>query len=119
VKAHSSHASHRCWARTTGGDLPIESAGPPPTWDLALGEVLDHQVGVWQVGPGTIRDVEADELFVVVRGRAHIQLDDATVLDVAPGTVCFLAKGTRTTWQVHETLRKVYVQFNQPPRECT
>jgi hypothetical protein len=30
------------------------------------------------------------------------------VFDVGPGDVCVLTEGDRTTWTVHETLRKVY-----------
>ncbi|HET6714237.1 MAG TPA: hypothetical protein VFI59_11075 [Actinomycetota bacterium] len=29
-------------------------------------------------------------------------------LDVGPGNVCVLEWGTRTTWTVHEALRKVF-----------
>jgi uncharacterized protein len=66
---------------------------------------------VWEVGPGTLDDVEVDELFVVLSGRAHIQIHDGPRLELTPGTVCFLAQGSRTTWHVHETVRKAYVQF--------
>ena len=54
------------------------------------------------------RDVEADELFVVVSGRATIEIEDGPTLEVGPGDVCVLEEGARTVWTIHETLRKAY-----------
>jgi uncharacterized cupin superfamily protein len=64
--------------------------------------------GIWQITPGTVTDVELQEMFVVVSGRATIAIEDGPTLEVGPGDVGFLAAGARTTWTVHETLRKVY-----------
>ncbi|MCD0448902.1 cupin domain-containing protein [Actinocorallia sp. API 0066] len=64
--------------------------------------------GIWEIGPGTVTDVEADELFVVIEGRATIKIEDGPTLEVGPGDVCVFDKGARTTWHVHERLRKVY-----------
>lgn len=61
--------------------------------------------GVWRCTPGTFRDVEADETFVVLAGRATIEWDGGSV-DVGPGDVCVLAAGTETVWTVRETLLK-------------
>lgn len=66
-------------------------------------------VGIWQHTAGVSRDVEADEVFVVLSGRARIEVAGGPVLEVGPGDVGLLAAGSRTTWTVHETLRKVYV----------
>jgi uncharacterized cupin superfamily protein len=56
-----------------------------------------------------VTDVESDEMFVVLTGRATIELlDRGQVLQVAAGDVCMLMEGERTRWTVHETLRKVY-----------
>jgi hypothetical protein len=74
-------------------------------WADAGGNV-EH--GIWEITPGTVTDVEADELFVVLSGRATIAFEDGPTLDVGPGDVCRLREGQRTVWTVHETLRKVY-----------
>jgi uncharacterized cupin superfamily protein len=66
-------------------------------------------VGIWQHSAGVSTDVEADEVFVVLSGRATIVVEDGPTLDVGPGDVGLLAAGSRTTWTVHEDLRKVYV----------
>lgn len=65
--------------------------------------------GVWEHTAGVSRDVEADELFVVISGRATISFADGRELAVGPGDVCVLKAGDATTWTVHEPLRKVWV----------
>ena len=64
--------------------------------------------GVWQHTPGVSTDVEVDEIFVVVSGRATIEVQGGPTLEVGPGDVGVLASGARTRWTVHETLRKVF-----------
>ena len=63
------------------------------------------ETGVWRCTPGRFTDVEADETFVVLEGRATIEWDGGFV-EVGPGSVCALAGGTKTVWTVHETLLK-------------
>lgn len=67
------------------------------------------EVGVWAHTAGVSTDVEADEVFVVLSGRATIECGDGTVLQVGPGDVGVLPPGVPTRWTVHEDLRKVYV----------
>ncbi|MFH8569772.1 cupin domain-containing protein [Streptomyces sp. NPDC017993] len=64
--------------------------------------------GIWQITPGVVTDTEANELFVVVSGRATIEVEGGPVLNVGPGDACVLREGDRTQWTVHETLRKAY-----------
>ncbi|MGW4649272.1 cupin domain-containing protein [Kitasatospora sp. NPDC004289] len=64
--------------------------------------------GIWQITPGVATDTEADEMFVVVSGRATVAVEGGETLELAPGTVGILREGDRTTWTVHETLRKAY-----------
>ncbi|MFJ6752995.1 MULTISPECIES: cupin domain-containing protein [unclassified Streptomyces] len=64
--------------------------------------------GIWQITPGVVTDTEANELFVVVSGRATIKVEGGSVLEVGPGDACVLREGDRTEWTVHETLRKAY-----------
>ena len=64
--------------------------------------------GVWEITPGVVTDVEADEVFVVLSGRATIDFEGGPSLEVGPGDVAVLPEGAVTRWTVHETLRKVY-----------
>ena len=60
--------------------------------------------GVW-----VVTDAESDEMFVVVAGRASIELlDRGDVINVVAGDVGVLTKGERTRWTIHERLREVY-----------
>ena len=76
---------------------------------------LDHtgpgELGVWEIDPGTAHDVEADEVFVVLSGRATIAVEGSPDVPVGPGDVVRLRAGTATTWVVTERLRKVYLTW--------
>ena len=69
--------------------------------------------GVWQITPGVIKDVEADELFVVISGRATVEVEGGERLELEPGVVGVLRSGDRAVWRIHETLRKVF-QITEP-----
>jgi uncharacterized protein len=73
------------------------------------------EIGVWQHTVGTSSDTEADELFVVLSGRASIAVTGGPTLQVGPGDVAVLESGAQTVWTVHETLRKVYVLLPAGP----
>jgi uncharacterized cupin superfamily protein len=74
-------------------------------WESADGKQLR---GIWQITPGVVTDTEANELFVVVSGRATVEVEGGDTLELGPGTAAVLREGDRTTWTVHETLRKAY-----------
>lgn len=100
-------------------DLELEPApldpdsileGSPEVSELVLDTSADGKVvrGVWQITPGVIRDVEYDEIFVVVSGRATIEIEGGETLELEPGVTGVLRAGDRGTWTIHETLRKVF-----------
>ncbi|PCE14707.1 cupin [Microbacterium sp. SZ1] len=86
-------------------------SGSPTAATVALGEIRGVEVGVWEMTPGTACDREADEVFVVMSGRARIAFLEPALpsIEVGPGSIVRLAEGMRTEWTVTETLRKVYV----------
>ncbi|MFJ9418446.1 cupin domain-containing protein [Streptomyces sp. NPDC101227] len=85
-------------------------SGDPVVTGKVLWESPDGKQirGIWQITPGVVTDTEANELFVVVSGRATIAVEGGSVLEVGPGDACVLREGDRTQWTVHETLRKAY-----------
>lgn len=91
--------------------LPLDPvAGDPLTALAELGRFGGLEVGVWEMAPGTTTDVEADEVFVVIAGRAVVEFPDTDRrLELGAGDVVRLTAGDRTVWTVHETLRKVYL----------
>ena len=103
---------------TRAGDLAHEPYGPDqavegePAWALVeWGAFKGVEVGVWECTPGVFTDVEADEVFVVLAGRATVEFVEPALqpIEVEPGDTVRLAEGMRTVWHVHETLRKVYL----------
>ena len=90
-------------------------AGSPTTASLVLDDSDGVEIGVWEMTPGTATDTEIDEVFIVISGRASVVFDEVLdgvvppAIELAPGAVVRLTAGMRTTWTVHETLRKVYV----------
>ncbi|MEO8262904.1 MAG: cupin domain-containing protein [Pseudolysinimonas sp.] len=85
-------------------------AGSPIVGTVVLDDSDGVEIGVWEMTPGTATDTEIDEVFVVIAGRATVEFENGQdVVELAPGSVVRLEAGMRTTWTVHETLRKVYV----------
>ena len=92
--------------------VPTEQSvqGEPTTGATAIDALGGLEVGVWEMTPGVTKDVEADEVFVVISGAATIEFaTGAATLHVGPGDVVHLAAGAETVWTVTETLRKVYL----------
>jgi len=109
-------------------DVPLEPgeldpasilAGSPEVTETVLWESPDGRIvrGIWRITQGTVTDTEQDELFVVIEGRATIEVTDGPTIEVGPGDVCILERGARTTWTIHEPLRKVFqITLDAPER---
>lgn len=78
---------------------------------LTLGATGPAEVGLWEIDPGTAHDVEMDEVFLVLSGRATLSVEGWPDVAVGPGDVVRLRAGAQTTWAVGERLRKVYVAW--------
>lgn len=66
------------------------------------------EIGVWEMTTGTVRDVEVDEVFLVLAGSATITTAGASAT-VTTGDLVRLTAGTETTWAVTAPLRKLYL----------
>lgn len=86
-------------------------AGAPTTGHLALDDDGDRTIGVWEMSVGAMRDVEADEVFIVLAGAATVEFEHPVLdaVELRPGSVVRLEAGMRTIWTVRQTLRKLYV----------
>ena len=92
--------------------VPAEQSvdGSPTTAAIAVDEFVGLEVGVWEMTPGVMSDVEADEVFVVLSGCATVEFADGSpALRLGPGDVARLAEGAKTVWTVTDALRKVYL----------
>ena len=85
-------------------------SGAPTLGTTAITTLGDSgvEVGVWEMSVGAVRDVEVDEVFVVLTGGATITFDGSSVV-VGPGDLVRLTAGTSTTWEVTSPIRKLYV----------
>ena len=101
-------AAHRLQLEPVAAEQSV--AGDPSTGVAELGRFGGLDVGIWEMTPGVMRDVEAEEVFVVLSGAATVEFADGTApLTLGPGDVVRLTAGTETVWTVTETLRKVYL----------
>ena len=76
--------------------VPAEQArgGEPTTAAVEIGEFGGLEIGVWEMSPGVMSDIEADEIFVVLSGNATVEFADGTdPLRLGPGDVVRLAAG--------------------------
>ena len=84
-------------------------SGDPRTGSAEVVTAPGIEVGVWSHTPGVSTDTEADEVFVVLSGRARIEFADGDRARRRARGHRDPAPGAQTTWTVHEELRKVYV----------
>ena len=89
--------------------LRTDDVGPPETSSIQLATIAGAHVGVWSIEEGEVRDVEAEEVAVVLSGRATIEIEGMTPLEVGPGYVLSFEAGVATRWIIHERLTKVYI----------
>jgi uncharacterized cupin superfamily protein len=96
--------------------LPVGSDVAISTGFKELIETDKLSAGLWEHPVGVSMDEETDEIFVILSGKGQVfvlegpgGVESGLVLDLAPGTVGSLSRGTCTRWEISETLRKVYI----------
>ncbi|MCC4266956.1 cupin domain-containing protein [Microbacterium schleiferi] len=99
-------------------DLRLE--GEPSTGFIDVAVVGGATVGIWEMTAGSMRDIEADEVFVVLSGEATVELigEDGRVartIELRAGSLCRLESGMLTRWHVPTALRKIYVVPDPEP----
>lgn len=85
--------------------------GTPDSGWLPVADLAGVEVGVWQMTPGVITDIEADEIFCVIAGSGMVEFLDpaADPVELRPGVLVRLHAGWRTRWTIAQTLRKIAV----------
>ena len=87
----------------------VESGSPVTTTTPLVVTDGPSEVGIWTLEGGSYRDVEVDEVFVVLSGRALLTIDGQPPRDISTGDFVRLHAGERTVWAVETSLRKLYV----------
>jgi uncharacterized cupin superfamily protein len=68
--------------------------------------------GIWQCAPGPSRWVlETNEFVHVLSGRMTVTPDGGEPVELGPGDTVLFPTGWAGTWDIAETLRKLYVIF--------
>ncbi|MCM1013036.1 MULTISPECIES: cupin domain-containing protein [unclassified Brevibacterium] len=94
---------------------PAEAEGPAAETTTAfaeLGTIGDVDYGLWEMSTGAMRDVEGDEVFLVLSGAGRIEFDDPVQEPVAlaPGSLVRLTAGMKTRWYIEKSpLRKLFI----------
>jgi uncharacterized cupin superfamily protein len=93
---------------------PLEEATGPEmtTSGLTLWQDGDQEVGVWECTPGPSRwTLQTHEFVQILAGRMTVTPDGGESTEIGAGDTAVFPRGWTGTWQIHETIRKVYVIF--------
>ena len=72
----------------------------------------DKSAGIWQCAPGPSHwTLETNEVIYLVAGRMTVTPDGGEPPSSAPATSRCSRAGWTGTWDIHETVRKVYSIF--------
>jgi len=94
------------------GPLEEATAEPMQTSGLTLWQDGDQEVGVWECTPGpSYWKLETHEFVHIVAGRMTVTPDGGEPVEISTGGTAVFPLGWAGTWQIHETIRKVYVIF--------
>jgi uncharacterized protein len=87
-------------------DTPMQTAGHE-IWKDG-----DQEVGIWECTPGpSYWKLTTHEQIYVIAGRMTVTRDGEDPVEVSAGDTVVFPNGWAGTWQIHETLRKLYVIF--------
>ncbi len=91
-------------------------AGSPVESVHVLHNDAGGRSGIWECTPGRFESMrEGDtELMHFVAGEGTITSADGTVHEIRPGVVLVAPNGWRGTWDIRETVRKVYTIWPVP-----
>ncbi|HEV8065154.1 MAG TPA: cupin domain-containing protein [Acidimicrobiales bacterium] len=90
----------------TGAEM--STAGVTLWKDDASGD----ESGIWECTPGpSYWELETNEFVHIVAGRMTVTEDGGEPIEVAAGDTALFATGWKGTWDIAETVRKLYVIF--------
>lgn len=101
---------------SSGGPRVPALAGEPVESFRVLHRDQNGRSGIWECTPGRFESVRAGdtELMHFVAGAGTITTADGTVHEIRPGAVIIAPDGWRGTWDIRETVRKVYTIWAAP-----
>ena len=92
-----------------------EAGTPMSTRGLTIWSAPDSsgaEAGIWECTAGTSYWIqEQTEVIYVLSGSLTVTPDGGQPSTLGPGDVAVFPRGWRGPWELHETVRKVYVLF--------
>lgn len=87
------------------------TAGEPHEASLEVFARDGASVGIWECTPGRFpsEKVGIGEFMRVLSGRATVRDEAGSVHRLEAGSILVAPDGWRGEWEIHETVRKVYV----------
>jgi uncharacterized cupin superfamily protein len=68
--------------------------------------------GIWHCTPGVFYLDHADETVALIEGRATVTLANGKSVELRAGDVGFVPAGRRVKWEVHETVKKAFHNYD-------
>lgn len=94
------------------GPLPEATGAPMATHGTEIWVDGESSAGIWQCEPGPSRwTLETNEVIYLVAGSMTVTPDGGAPSTVSAGGIAVFPKGWTGTWEIHETVRKVYSIF--------
>lgn len=88
-------------------DAPMHTSGTT-LWSDPDGS----ETGIWECTAGPSRwSLDTNEFVHVLSGSMTVTPDGGEAFLAGPGSTFLVPKGWTGTWDIHDTLRKVYVIF--------
>jgi hypothetical protein len=94
------------------GPLEEATGAPMHTSGVELWADGDASGGVWQCTAGPSHwTLETHEVIHLVAGRMTVTPDGGESTEIGAGDVAVFPRGWSGSWEIHETVRKVYAIF--------
>lgn len=94
------------------GPLEEATGEPMQTSGADIWKDGDQEIGVWECSPGpSYWKLEQHEFVYILSGRMTVTPDGGEPLEINAGDTAVFPNGWAGTWQIHETIRKVFVLF--------
>lgn len=94
------------------GPLAEATGETMQTSGLTLWTDGEQEAGVWECTPGpSYWKLETNEVVHILVGRMTVIPDGGEPRDVGAGDIAVFPRGWAGTWQIHDTIRKVYAIF--------
>ena len=94
------------------GPLAQATGAPMATRGLTLWEDGPLSAGIWECTAGPSYWVQEEhEVIQVLAGRMTVTIGGGEPVEVGAGDLAVFPKGWSGTWDIHETIRKVYAIF--------